>query len=736
MAKITHRTVCLLAVFAVAFAGVPVGVIAAETPLTIGNISVITTDRVTTISWTTNRTATGELSYGVSDQYATTAPAVTTHDTTHTVTISGLTGDTVYHYRLTARSASQAVSTFDRTFETDDVDDNVAPTITAVTVPYVTGTTVTIQWTTDEPASGRVRWGKTETYGATSSAARSTVHDVTLRGLETSNTYHYRVEATDPDGNVATYHDATVRTADTKVAENAVLAISELTPVSPNDRLLRATAAAVTWRTNKLADGVVQYGTATRLGRTVKVPGARDFAHAVTLTGLTAETTYYFRVVSKDIFGKTVRSDIASVTTRESDGGGPASGSPAVGSATDDSPDAGEVLGSTTVDCSPSLRDVEGLWGQYSNLVPGQDEIRLLAKTPITGKTEADIRATTGWYQPAYQSFTRVDPSLNFPSKFRPVNEGKEQDPHYFAVRWRAFFTLATATPSFSLGLTSDDDSWAFVDWQMAVNNGGRHSARAARGALPLAAGDHELVVLYADRHPYGSSIVLTSPPGVTLHPLPDGCGLDQLGNLRPAAPTAASPSTGAVLGTTLPRRELYTRADALLREAGTRDVYAILYGRKHLISGPTSFAEYGYRVSQIRVVPVGTLERYPDAKLVRLPEGPIYYLYTRPDVRWRKLALPSPTAFVSYPQNRWGDVVVINRYDLDSYPTARLVRTPDDPRVYLLTDRGKRLIPSEEAFLAAGYRWADIVLVSGTHLNSYATLDAMDSGNIAAATQ
>ena len=226
MPKITHRILGLLTCVAVIAMSFPLGAIAAETPLTIGGIAVSTTDRVTTISWTTNRKATGEVEFGVSDRYGITVPAVTTHDTSHMVTVSGLTGDTVYHYRLTARSASQTVSTFDRTFETEDVDDNVAPTITAVSVPYVTGTTVTIQWTTDEPASGRVRWGKTETYGAASTAARGTVHDVTLRGLETSNTYHYRVEATDADGNVATYHDATVRTADTKVAENAGLAIS------------------------------------------------------------------------------------------------------------------------------------------------------------------------------------------------------------------------------------------------------------------------------------------------------------------------------------------------------------------------------------------------------------------------------------------------------------------------------------------------------------------------------
>lgn len=711
----------------------PIKAIAAETPLTIGNIAINVTNAVVTISWTTNRKATGQLELGVSSTYDTTVPALTTHDTSHAVTIAGLTSDTLYHYRLTARSGTQEVTTFDRTFETDEFDDNVAPTITKVTTPYVTGTTVTIQWQTDEPTTGRLRWGKTDQYGATASSAKGTVHDVTLRGLETSTIYHYRVEATDTDKHVATYTDLTVRTSDTRVADTTVLSVSELTPVSPNDSLLGSTSATITWRTNKLADGAVQTGSSTRLGRTVRVPGARDFVHAVTLSNLKPETTYYFRVVSKDVFGVTVRSEIAAFTTREADGF--PSAAPTQPTVTDEEvgTNDGAVLGTSTADCSAISRNTVGLWGQYFNLVPSQNELRRLGRTTIPGTTESEIRSYTGWYQSQFLSLTRVDPSLNFRTKFHPLNEGKERDPHYFAVRWRAAFTLAADARNLNFALRSDDDSWAFIDGNLVINNGGRHAPKTVEATIDLEAGVHELVILYGERQPNGASIVLTTPTEVVLHPLPDGCAFDSLGQGKPA-----TGSTGAVLGTATPGRERYTPADALLREVGTRDIYAILRGRKHLISGPTSFAEYGYTHAQVRVVPPGTLDRYNDVKLVRIPQGPptIFYLYTRPDVRWRKLGLPSPTAFVSYPQNRWGDVVVINHYDLDSYPSARLVRTTDDPRVYLLTDGGKRLIPSAQAFEAAGYRWADVVEVSVTHLNSYATLEPVNSATVAAATQ
>jgi len=58
-------------------------------------------------------------------------------------------------------------------------------------------------------------------------------------------------------------------------------------------------SATVTWTTDEAATSTVEYGTSSSLGLTA-TPGGYATSHSVTLSGLNAETTYYYRVRSKD----------------------------------------------------------------------------------------------------------------------------------------------------------------------------------------------------------------------------------------------------------------------------------------------------------------------------------------------------------------------------------------------------------------------------------------------------
>jgi hypothetical protein len=84
--------------------------------------------------------------------------------------------------------------------------------------------------------------------------------------------------------------------------------ISNVT-ASPND-----TAALIQWNTNELATSTVEYGTSPALGSTTNVAGFAT-SHSVNLTGLTANTTYHFRVVSVDQANNSSQSSIITFTT-------------------------------------------------------------------------------------------------------------------------------------------------------------------------------------------------------------------------------------------------------------------------------------------------------------------------------------------------------------------------------------------------------------------------------------
>ena len=114
-------------------------------------------------------------------------------------------------------------------------------------------------------------------------------------------------------------------------------------------------------------------------------------------------------------------------------------------------------------------------------------------------------------------------------------------------------------------------------------------------------------------------------------------------------------------------------------------------------------------------------LKSFANANLVRTPTDPmIYHLFQRPENKWLKRNIPSPTVFVSYPQNFWGNVARINSLDIQAYPDAVLIKTTDKPEVYLIEGTFKRHIKDVTVFERLGYDWAEVVELSQIHSDSF----------------
>jgi len=129
--------------------------------------------------------------------------------------LTGLTAGTVYHFVAKSKDAStnEAVTT-DNSFTTLPPPDNTPPVISSMATTSITTSGVTISWTTDEPATGQVEYGQTSSYGSTSQvyAGLVTSHTVTLTGLASGTTYHYRVNSKDASNNLATSSDGAFST--------------------------------------------------------------------------------------------------------------------------------------------------------------------------------------------------------------------------------------------------------------------------------------------------------------------------------------------------------------------------------------------------------------------------------------------------------------------------------------------------------------------------------------------
>ena len=86
------------------------------------------------------------------------------------------------------------------------------------------------------------------------------------------------------------------------------------------------------------------------------------------------------------------------------------------------------------------------------------------------------------------------------------------------------------------------------------------------------------------------------------------------------------------------------------------------------------------------------------------------------------KIDIPSPSVFGSYPNNKWDQVVTIDKQELDNYANVQLIKAKNSKTVYLLDNGFKRAITSAGVFESNGYKWSDILEVSQAHLDAYVT--------------
>ncbi len=276
-----------------------------------------------TIAWATDEPATSRLRYGTTSALGSEmdfGSAVLVHS----ALLTGLSTDTVYHYCIDATDAAgNTTESCGHTFTTEPepiIVDTMPPVISEVAVTDITADGATISWKTDEVGSGYVEYGATADYGNQTSFDSSLTldHSTALAGLSPDTEYHYRIVSTDEAGNEITSPDNTFTTeplpssepvaetsATTSPAE-ATTTGSEATTsaeslmfyaITPEDIL--KTAVTIYWETSVPADSLIEYGVTPDLGQLSDHSAALMTTHEMAISGLTPDTLYYFRAVSK-----------------------------------------------------------------------------------------------------------------------------------------------------------------------------------------------------------------------------------------------------------------------------------------------------------------------------------------------------------------------------------------------------------------------------------------------------
>ncbi|MDD5688424.1 MAG: carbohydrate-binding protein [Elusimicrobia bacterium] len=159
----------------------------------------------TVITWTTNEPANSQVQYGTILPYSnTTTLSDTSGVYTHSVTLSGLTENTVYHYRMVSVDMNgNTTTTGDYSFTTISNDPN-PPVISDVRAGVKLNNAV-LTWTTDENSDSQVAYGTTTALGTltTLDTNMNRLHSVPINGLLKNKTYYYKVYSRDTSSNLA-----------------------------------------------------------------------------------------------------------------------------------------------------------------------------------------------------------------------------------------------------------------------------------------------------------------------------------------------------------------------------------------------------------------------------------------------------------------------------------------------------------------------------------------------------
>jgi hypothetical protein len=255
-----------------------------------------------------------QFEYGTSTSYGQTAPCSQATPyasaTNVSASLSALSPETTYHFRVAASNSNGVVSySSDETLTTPAVTvtsqaSNVAgKSVTLNGTVYPDGTTIT---------NCHFEYGTTTSYGQTASCSQATPYSTTttvsadITGLSENTTYHFRLAAANSAGGSYTGLDETFTTLTSPLIDAAYT--TNLTESSVD---LNAEINPMGFDTTYH----FEWGTSTSYGNSVPVPDAdigsvsSDVLVSQHLSGLSANTTYHWRVVATNSIGTTEGQD-------------------------------------------------------------------------------------------------------------------------------------------------------------------------------------------------------------------------------------------------------------------------------------------------------------------------------------------------------------------------------------------------------------------------------------------
>jgi len=210
--------------------------------------------------------------------------------------------------------------------ETPAPSDTVPPVVSEISSKNISQNSATIAWKTDEIADSIIEYGVDTSYkfltGNPGDILTKVVsHSVDLKNLFSDTTYHFKIMARDPSGNIFVSADQTFKTLPSDIPnlpanpDNLQLILSEDAIV----KNITSSSASVSWQTDMEANSLVRLKPADAPNsewQEIGDTGNYITDHLVTLTGLKSDTVYQYQVKSANSSGSTAISKVKTFKTK------------------------------------------------------------------------------------------------------------------------------------------------------------------------------------------------------------------------------------------------------------------------------------------------------------------------------------------------------------------------------------------------------------------------------------
>jgi len=257
-----------------------------------------------TVSWSSVTGATGYKVYRSSSSSGTYSSVGVVTTTSYTNT--GLTAGTTYYYKVSAYNSTGESAQSSSVSAKTSASVSKPDTPTGVSAEAASSTSIKVSWSSSTGAAEYKVYRSSSSSGTYSSVGDVTTTSYTDTGLAANTTYYYKVSASNSAGESAQSSSVSAKT-------------SESIPSTPTDVSAEAassTSITVSWSSVTGATGYKVYRSSSSSGTYSKAGDATTTSY--TDTGLTANTTYYYKVSASNSAGESSQSSSVSAKTSAS----------------------------------------------------------------------------------------------------------------------------------------------------------------------------------------------------------------------------------------------------------------------------------------------------------------------------------------------------------------------------------------------------------------------------------